>query len=299
MTDQTPEFVPGLDPVAAHRWQQRRHAASPWLHDEVGRRMAERLAWMVNKPQDWLVHLPHGSGQAALQAVHAQCQSAHMWWPAAAVLPQSAVPWWRRGWLTRPTRSTMAPRPLPEHASDAVDMIWANMAMHALAQPQRVMAQWLRQLRVQGFVMCSGLGPDSLKELREVYARMGWPAPSHGLTDMHDWGDMLVQTGFAEPVMDMERMTLAYENPRKLLGDLRAWGRNLSTDRFAACRGRGYALSLEQALLKHLPRNANGHMTLTLEIIYGHAVKPVPRPQVSSHTTLSLQDMKAMLKPRV
>ena len=178
-------------------------------------------------------------------------------------------------------------------------MIWANMAMHALARPQTVMAQWLRQLRVQGFVMCSGLGPDSLQELREVYARMGWPEPVHGLTDMHDWGDMLVQTGFAEPVMDMERMTLAYEHPRKLLDDLRAWGRNLSSQRFAACRGQGFVKQLENALLQHLPRNAQGHMMITLEIIYGYAVKPLPRPKVSSHTTLSLQDMKAMLKPRV
>ena len=296
MTDPTPDFVPGLDPVAAQRWQQRRHAASPWLHEEVGRRMAERLAWMLNKPQDLLVYMPHVSGQSALQALHAQCQASQVWWPAEVVPSKPSTPWWRRGWLTPPADG---PKPMPGHATDAADMIWANMAMHALAQPQRVMGQWLRQLRVQGFVMCSGLGPDSLKELREVYSLMGWPAPAHGLTDMHDWGDMLVETGFAEPVMDMERMTLAYENPRKLLDDLRAWGRNLSTDRFVACRGRGYLESLEQALMKHLPRNANGHMTLTLEIIYGHAVKPLPRPQISSHTTLSLQDMKTMLKSRV
>lgn len=296
MTDQNFDFVPGLDPVAAQRWQARRHTVSPWLHEEVGRRMAERLSWLVNKPQDWLVFMPHGSGQAALRAVQAQCQTAQVWWPSAALPPPLRASWWQRGWLAP---SNTGPQPLTDHASDAVDMIWANMAMHALARPQTVMAQWLRQLRVQGFVMCSGLGPDSLQELREVYARMGWPAPVHGLTDMHDWGDMLVQTGFAEPVMDMERMTLAYEHPRKLLDDLRAWGRNLSDQRFEACRGRGYVKALEKALVQHLPRNAHGHMTITLEIIYGYAVKPLPRPKVSPHTTLSLQEMRAMLKPKV
>ena len=302
MTALPNDSVPGLDPVAAHRWQRRAHAVSPWLHDEVGQRMAERLGWMVNKPQDWGVHLPQASGQEALKAVRAQYPQAREWWPesALAALPKPA--WWQlpsrvgfggfRGAASRP-------KPLPADATDALDMIWANMLMHTLARPTEVMAQWLRQLKVQGFVMCSGLGPDSLKELREVYARMGWPAPLHNLTDMHDWGDMLVQTGFAEPVMDMERMTLAYEAPGKLLDDLRAWGRNLSTERWPTCRGRGHRHALEQALLAHMPRNANGHMTLTLEIIYGHAVKPAPRAKVSSHTTVSLQDMRAMLKPNV
>ena len=46
--------------------------------------------------------------------------------------------------------------------------------------------------------MFSCLGPDTLRELRAVYAALGWPVPSHTFTDMHDWGDMLVQAGFAD-----------------------------------------------------------------------------------------------------
>lgn len=296
MTAPSPDFVPGLDPVAAQRWLQRQHMAHLWLQDEVARRMAERLAWIVHKPQDWLAYWPHGGGAAGLRAVQAQCAQAREWWPAGSVKLRPQAPWWRRGWLAK---ATSAPQALDEQATHAVDLVWANMALHVLPQPQAVLAQWLRQLRVQGFVMCSGLGPDSLQELRAIYAQMGWPAPAQSLTDMHDWGDMLVQTGFAEPVMDMERMTLAYESPDKLLSDLRAWGRNLSSHRFAACRGRGFQQALRQALLKHMPRNAEGQMTLTLEIIYGHAVKPAPRAKASEHTTVSLQDMKNMLKPGV
>ena len=42
-----------------------------------------------------------------------------------------------------------------------------------------------------------------------------------------DWGDMLASNGFAEPVMDMERITLTFETPERLLQELRGLGRNL------------------------------------------------------------------------
>ncbi len=295
MTAPNPDSVPGLDPAAAQHWQQRRAPIGAWLHEEVSRRMAERLAWMVNKPKDWLAYLPHHSGPEALQMVGAQCPKAKAWWPAPPVVQHTARPWWRPQWLQP---STHTPPTLPIDAVDAVDLVWANMALHVLPRPQEVMAQWLRQLRVQGFVMASGLGPDSLQELRGVYSHMGWPPPVHNFTDMHDWGDMLVQAGFAEPVMDMERISLAYENPGKLVDDLRAWGRNLSSERFGACRGKGHVQALHQALSQHLPRDAQGRMTLTLEIIYAHAVKPAPRLKVEPQTHVSLQDMREMLKPR-
>lgn len=296
MTATNTDFVPGLDPVAAKRWQQRPMPAEVWLHDEVSRRMVERLAWMVNKPKDWLLYLPHFSGAPAIQAARVSGAQGQMWWSAPAQQPQvPSQSWWRPRWLKSRHHT---PPTLPPEAHEAVDLVWANMALHVLPQPQLVMAQWLRQLRVQGFVMASGLGPDSLKELRAVYAAQGWPPPTHNLTDMHDWGDMLVQAGFAEPVMDMERITLAYEDTAKLLSDLRLWGRNLSTQRFQACRGKGHTLALGQALAQHLPRDAQGRMILTLEIVYAHAVKPAPRIPLRPQAQVSLQDMREMLKSK-
>lgn len=43
MSEQLP---PTIDPVAAARWQSVAPAASPWLHEEVARRMQERLQWI-------------------------------------------------------------------------------------------------------------------------------------------------------------------------------------------------------------------------------------------------------------
>ena len=47
--------------------------------------------------------------------------------------------------------------------------------------------------------------------------------------DMHDVGDMLVGAGFADPVMQMEMMTVTFPDARSLLRDLRAIGATNAT----------------------------------------------------------------------
>ena len=105
---------------------------------------------------------------------------------------------------------------------------------------------------------------------------------------MHDWGDMLAGVGFAEPVMDMERITLTFETPERLLQELRGIGRNLQPQRFAGLRGRQWRAQLLDAL-------GQAPLQLTFEVIYGHALKVAPKLTVSSHSEISLQAMRAAL----
>ena len=126
---------------------------------------------------------------------------------------------------------------------------------------------------------------------------MGWPPAGHAFTDMHDWGDMLVHAGFAEPVMDMERITLTFATPERLVQELRELGANLHPDRFPSLRGRRWCDKLYQVLSERLADpGQEGQLALTFEIIYGHAFKPAPRVRVSSSSAVSLQDMRAMLR---
>ncbi len=177
-------------------------------------------------------------------------------------------------------------------------MLWANMALHMVADPQALLSRWREALAVDGFLMFSCFGPDTLRELRALYRAQGWPAPSHEFTDMHDWGDMLVQAGFAEPVMDMERIELTFETPQRLLQELRELGRNLHPERFAGLRGQGWHQRLHTALLQLADPAQDGRLKLTFEIIYGHAFKPTPRIAVAAETTLSLEAMRASLRNR-
>ncbi len=284
-----------MDPVAVGRWACRPHANSAWLHEEVGGRMAQRLGWIKAVPARWLSWEPvHGGLQAhrtvAAMYPHSEVVvRANRPQEALAALkhvaPEASGLWGR--WRYTPPR-------LADADSD-VDMVWANMALHHTHLPQALLKHWHRALRVNGHVMFSCLGPDSLKELRDAYAQMGWPAPAHAFTDMHDWGDMLVQAGFAEPVMDMERITLSYSSAAALLADLRGWGRNLSTQRATATRAKTWRASLFASLEDRMPRTEDGRLSLTFEVIYGHAHKGQPRVPVGAASAVSLQDMRQML----
>ncbi len=291
----TPQRPPTLDPIAVSRWQRRAPLASPWLHEEVARRMQNRLQWIKLQPQAW-AHWGalRGGLQAHAQLVKTYPNSACFVAEAHAERAQEAIkniakPWWS------PTRWRAAATRFQAPPPASVDMLWANMALHEAVDPQALLAEWHRALKVGGFLMFSCLGPDTARELREVYARLGWPPAGHELTDMHDWGDMLVQTGFAEPVMDMERITLSYETPARLLQELAELGRNFHPARFPALRGRAWKARLEQALARHLVQGDDGRLSLTFEVIYGHALKAPPKIKVSALSAVSVADMRSML----
>ena len=61
-------------------------------------------------------------------------------------------------------------------------------------------------------------------------------------------------------------------------------------------RGRGWKTRLEQALGQYLKAGADGRLSLTFEVIYGHALKAQPKIKVSAHSAVSVQDMRAMLQ---
>jgi malonyl-CoA O-methyltransferase len=289
----SPERPPTIDPVAAARWERAAPAMSPWLHEEVGRRMEERLQWIKRAPQAWVDWEPVRGGleahalvaqrypQARVQVVEPQPTR------AATAREKLAQSWWRR------LGGSKVEFGVPDAGS--VQMLWSNMQLHTAADPQALIRKWYEALAVDGFLMFSCLGPDTLRELRAMYAQEGWPPPGHEFTDMHDWGDMLVHSGFAEPVMDMERITLAFDTPERLLQELRELGANLHPQRFAALRGRRFADRLRAALDARL-RNDEGKLTLTFEIVYGHAFKPLPRARMGEETAVSMGDMRAMLQ---
>ena len=291
------ERPPTIDPVAAARWHAAAPATSPWLHEEVARRMEDRLQWIRQAPASWCHWDPVRAGLQAHALVsarypQARCQvyetSAHCEPVARQAL---AKPWWN------PARWGAGALQMGPPADADVQMLWSNMALHMAADPQDLIGRWHRALAVDGYLMFSCLGPDTLRELHGVYAAMGWPPAGHAFTDMHDWGDMLVHAGFAEPVMDMERITLTFATPERLVQELRELGANLHPDRFPSLRGRRWRDKLYQVLSERLADpGQKGQLALTFEIIYGHAFKPAPRVRVSSSSAVSLQDMRAMLR---
>ncbi len=158
-------------------------------------------------------------------------------------------------------------------ASNSVDLIWSNLALHWHPQPDRVFFEWRRVLNVNGLLMFSCFGPDTLKELRTAFSRTGKTAHILPFVDMHDFGDMLVHAGFSTPVMDMETITVTYADVDKLIMDVRAFGGNPLATRSKGLLGKGPWSQIRTELEN---TRSSGKLPLTFEIIYGHAFRPVP-----------------------
>jgi malonyl-CoA O-methyltransferase len=292
-----PERPPSLDPVAAARWAAHPVGkTSPWLHEEVASRMQERLDFIKLQPACWVHWEPSRGGLMAHAALARRYPKAQVWLSSApaglAEAARSALQgrWWQaKRWLAPRLNVGLPPE-------GQAQMVWANMLLHQHASPQQLLKNWHTTLAVDGFLMFSCLGPDSLRELREAYARLAWPDPAHEFTDMHDWGDMLIEAGFAEPVMDMERITLTYESPERLLAELRTLGRNFHVRRFAGLRGRRWREQLSQCLLSLAQPTEGGRLALSFEVVYGHALKPPPRVPVGAQTEIGLAQMRQMLR---
>lgn len=286
-----------FDQVAAAHVLERlsRHAQAPWLHTEVAGRMAQRLSLIRLQPQRLFEWWPTWGGARSLLAkayprahhVGVECSAS---WLAHA---QSQHPaWWRLGHWTQ-----SAPEWVLDAEADrlpSAQLIWSNMMLHAVADPPGLLARWHQLLSVDGFVMFSCLGPGSLAELRQLYAARGWPAAHADFVDMHDLGDMLVHSGFSDPVMDQETLTLTWADPAALLAELRQWGGNVSPYRFAGLRTPRW---LQQFLAAWQARaQASGRMSLSLEVVYGHAFKAAARVPVRSQTHVSVDTLRNMAR---
>ncbi|MDQ6916745.1 MAG: malonyl-ACP O-methyltransferase BioC [Pseudomonadota bacterium] len=159
--------------------------------------------------------------------------------------------------------------------SASVDLIWSNLALQWVGDPQQAFAEFRRVLRVGGLLSFTTFGPDTLKELRTAFLAADRAAHVGAFIDMHDIGDMLVHAGFADPVMDMETLTLTYDDAFALMRDLKAIGAHNA----AASRPRGMMGRRRwQRMLGALETTRrDGRLPATFEVVYGHAWKSAPR----------------------
>lgn len=279
----------------AVRHQARRLARAeqpPWLHAEVASRMAERLPLIKLQPARVLDASPALGASAELLRL-AYPKADMLWHEADAALAGRAagtrsLSWWQKLRGASSGRVDVLP------ARPEVELLWSNMALHTCADLPGLFAQWQASIAVGGFVMFSCLGPDSFVELRPIYARNGWGRPAPDWWDMHDIGDLVLKAGFADPVMDQERLRLTWASPERLLADLRALGGNLAPMRFAGLRGRAWMRRVIAEL--DTLRDAEGRLVLTLELVFGHAFKAAPRLTVAAETHVSVDAMRANLR---
>lgn len=250
------------------------YADGDFLVREIDRRMQERLDYVSLQPKR-IVDLgcSRGGSFAGLSARYPEAELIGLdISPAMLSAGRQVRPGWQR-WLgigrnAEPLRLAADAAHLPLQSRSAA-MVWSNLLLHWLDDPIPALAEAHRVLEVGGLLMFSTLGPDTLKELRSSFSD-GY-AHTQRFADMHDLGDMLVGCGFADPVMDMEVVTLTYDDFDAMLAELRAAGSS------CAMKARRHGLTGRQswagARAAYESLRRDGRLPATFEIIYGHAWK--------------------------
>lgn len=237
------------------------------LAREVSLRMTARLDFVKLSPARIAdIGCATGDGIRALQARYPQALPMAIDYATAMLAEvKRHVPLMDRLRRRAPRCVAADVRALPL-ANGSLGLAWSNLVLHWLDDPLPAFRELQRVLEVGGLLMFSALGPDTLKELCAAGA-----TTLRRFHDMHDLGDMLMAAGFADPVMDMERIELSYASPRGLLRDQRLLGvRDGLLGPMGFREGRRVFRAWENA-------RRDGRLPATFEIVYGHAWKAEPK----------------------
>jgi malonyl-CoA O-methyltransferase len=157
----------------------------------------------------------------------------------------------------------------------SIDLVLANMLLPWICDLPACFAEIARVLKQGGVFTFASLGPDSLASLADAWD--GIDASNHvrSFPDMHIVGDSLVKAGFADPVLDVDKLAVSYSDTHALFRDLSATGAGNSLEgRRPTLTGKARFRAMQDKLTGP---GEGGRLTVDLEIVYGHAWGTGPR----------------------
>jgi len=251
--------------------------AAAVLQREVCTRLLERLDYVRLQPRRILdVGSGTGWGTRQLQNRYPDADVVALD-IALGMLKTARGPsvWWKK-WFPGQQQSLLCAdaEALPLAAS-TVNLLWSNLALQWCNDLPATFVELNRVLAVDGLLMFATFGPDTLLELRQAFAGVDGYNHLNRFADMHDIGDMLMAAGFADPVMEMEKITLTYEDVKAVMQDLRGIGAHNATARRA--RGLLGKTRWARIVAQYEVLRRDGKLPATFEIIYGHAWKVAPK----------------------
>jgi malonyl-CoA O-methyltransferase len=234
--------------------------AACFVHDWTRARLLERLPLLRIDPTV-IVDLGSATGRGTA-ALAQQFAGARVLALDTSLAMLAAI---ERGRSVAPIAGDAERLPL---ASKSVSLVLANLVL-PWCRPDAFFSEIARVLTPGGALMFATLGPDTLREVRRAWASADAGIHVHAAFDMHDLGDAAAAAGLAEPVLDVERMTLRYRDVADLVRDSRACGAvNTAAGRRKALTGRKRWQAFAQAL-HGAPRGER--FDVTIEVIFGQA----------------------------
>jgi malonyl-CoA O-methyltransferase len=178
-----------------------------------------------------------------------------------------------KGWLRKKPQCLCADAERLPLKDNTIELLVSNLMLQWSNDLPAIFAGFQKVIAPNGLLMFTTFGPDTLKEMRESWATIDNIPHTSQFIDMHDIGDALLQAGFADPVMDMEKITMTYDSVRDLMRDIKNIGASNATQgRAKGLMGKQRLAAFETAYESF--KHTDGSYPVTWEVLYGHAWAP-------------------------
>ena len=188
-------------------------------------------------------------------------------------------------------------------ADNSVDLVASALSLHLTNDTPGVFAQVRRALKPDGLFFAALLGGDTLNELRVALLTAeaeltGGAAPRViPFSSLRDTGALLQRTGFALPVIDLDRLTVRYATMFDLLADLRGMGMaNMLRERSRRPLTRAVLVRAAQIYAERFS-DIDGRVRATFEIVYLSGWKPHESQQKPLKPGSAKVSLTEVLKP--
>lgn len=197
-----------------------------------------------------------------------------------------------------PSTAIVTDNELLPFAPDTLDAVVSAGGLHFVNDLPGMLVQVRQALKPDGLFMATLPGPDTLREMRQVFAAVDADL-SGGITprivpfpDVRDAGGLLQRVGFALPVVDRELVTVSYENLFSLMADLRGGGQvNMLQQQLQHFTPRRFFMEAARRYAEQFS-DAEGRITATFEIVTMTGWKPAAtqqQPAARGSGTMSLK----------
>jgi malonyl-CoA O-methyltransferase len=243
--------------------------AAAVIQREVSQRLLERLNYIKLQPAR-ILDAGAGTG-ISLAGLNQHYPAANIYALDIArpmlIEARKKQGWWQR--LRRPVNLITGDAEALPLADASVDLLFSNLALQWCLDLEQTFKEFRRVLKPGGLLMFTTFGPDTLKELRSCWSQVDGYTHVNNFIDMHDIGDALVRNSFAEPVMDMELLTMTYHDVPSLMRDLKTIGaHNVTQGRSRKLTGKG---RLHRVISAYEQYRCEGVLPASYEVVYGHA----------------------------
>ncbi|MBT3504805.1 MAG: malonyl-ACP O-methyltransferase BioC [Piscirickettsiaceae bacterium] len=253
------------------------------LQKQTGDELLDRLSLVTLSPKR-ILDLGAGTGRNVVALTTRYPDAEVIGLDIAPTMLQQAQKTYRRSqglkrWLPKQKKPVFIAGDA-EHlplADNSVDLVFANLALQ-WCDLAASFAEIERVLQPDGLLMFTTLGPDTLHELRAAWASVDNYPHVNVFYDMHDVGEAMLNARLAEPVLDMDRYVLTYQDALAMMRDLKVLGAsNVAQGRRRGLTGKK---ALAQVTAAYEPFREQGLLPASYEVIFGHAWAGVPASQI-------------------